>query len=664
MASSSMDLSSYEFEDDSYTASENIPLNVLRDRIHRNSSAESRSVSASINCDVSDSESHFSHFNQSDVQRAEQNLLQAYNSENGNDVGILSDFDSESDGSDIPSEIADWERENDNADDDIEVDNADVDPNGLRPNEIPFHVFASLEDYNPTWVTNYTEVHVSPCIEEQGALLPNGWDTETAKFIDYFQLFVTDEFLEEIVTHTNNYAIFCRDEKRRKDRNPLWVDKNWTPVTLSELKCYLGISLLFGVTPARNYSDYWSSNKFLRNEGISGCMSCKRFEKIKQYFHTSDRSTEPKPGDANYDILYKVRPVISQMEKTFEKYYRPSHKLSLDEGVIATKSRTSLRIYLPSKPKKFGVKAFLLACESGYLLKFEIYKGKANAATPSVFGANFDLVDGMVRHLYYKNYKLFTDNYYSSIYLAKHLLQHGMYYTATIRKNRKLLPPKLNESNKSLKSKMNRGDFISFQAQGDQVTTTLWRDTKIVRFVSTMNTASKSVNISRNSRRGPVVIKSPSVGVNYNAAYFFVDKFDQLSSNYAFGRRSNKYWRYIFNWLMNSAVVNAWILYYEKSTVVHRKKRFAAFDFRLGLAEELIGNSTSRTRVQQQALRQPEPDHRHVRMGGGKIKNCYKHSVYKPDGKIRKQTVYGCRLCGVHFCLDCHHRFHNPNLNT
>ena len=51
---------------------------------------------------------------------------------------------------------------------------------------------------------------------------------------------------------------------------------------------YLGLLILFGLSPSAQTRDYWSSDPFLGNNYVKKIMTEKRFEKIMQYFHCSD----------------------------------------------------------------------------------------------------------------------------------------------------------------------------------------------------------------------------------------------------------------------------------------------------------------------------------------------------------------------------------------
>ena len=49
-------------------------------------------------------------------------------------------------------------------------------------------------------------------------------------------------------------------------------------------------------------------------------MTLKRFEKISQYLHVSDCAKEPGQNEEGYDPLYKVKSIVTHLNKTFMDY--------------------------------------------------------------------------------------------------------------------------------------------------------------------------------------------------------------------------------------------------------------------------------------------------------------------------------------------------------
>ena len=97
-------------------------------------------------------------------------------------------------------------------------------------------------------------------------------------------------------------------------------------------------------------------------------MSGRRFELLMKYFHLNNSETQAKGGSSNYDKLHKIRPILDQIITNFQAAYIPQKQLSIDESMISYKGRLSWIQYMPKKPSKWGVKAWILAdSTNGYI---------------------------------------------------------------------------------------------------------------------------------------------------------------------------------------------------------------------------------------------------------------------------------------------------------
>ena len=56
---------------------------------------------------------------------------------------------------------------------------------------------------NSTWTTNFSDIVVDTFEQVSSPNLPPGFDTATARPLDFFELLFKPEMFEEIVTHTN-----------------------------------------------------------------------------------------------------------------------------------------------------------------------------------------------------------------------------------------------------------------------------------------------------------------------------------------------------------------------------------------------------------------------------------------------------------------------------
>jgi len=96
-------------------------------------------------------------------------------------------------------------------------------------------------------------------------------------------------------------------------------------------------------------------------------MSSRRFELIFRFLHLNDAQAQPLRGDPDYDKLYKVRPYVDIILENFKSSYQPYQHISVDESMISYKGRLSFVQYMPKKPHKWGLKAWVLAdARNGY----------------------------------------------------------------------------------------------------------------------------------------------------------------------------------------------------------------------------------------------------------------------------------------------------------
>ena len=95
-----------------------------------------------------------------------------------------------------------------------------------------------------------------------------------------------------------------------------------------------------------------------------------------RFLHLNDNSKYVKKGEPGFDPLFKLRPFIDSLLKNFQDAYHPARELSIDESMIGFKGRLSFIQYLPKKPTKWGMKAFVLAdSKTGYTYNWRLYTG-------------------------------------------------------------------------------------------------------------------------------------------------------------------------------------------------------------------------------------------------------------------------------------------------
>ena len=130
-----------------------------------------------------------------------------------------------------------------------------------------------------------------------------------------------------------------------------------------------------------------------------------------------------------------------------------------------------------------------------------------------------------------------------------------------------------------------------------------------------------------------------------------VDKLDQLMSYFSFLHKSVKWWRKVFFWMVEVAVVNSYILY--KQTMVQQGNRPLTH---LGFRRELIKSLAEPLQLTVVPRQQSAPSLQrlqqvpHFLEKGSKRRDCWVCSNREEDG-TRHLTMYFCTTCTDHPAL-------------
>ena len=238
---------------------------------------------------------------------------------------------------------------------------------------------------------------------------------------------------------------------------------------------------------------------------------------------------------------------------------------------------------------------------------------------------------------------------------------------------------------------LERGEAIT--RQSGSLVASVWRDKTLVYLMSTNCQPNGDSTVQRRNRDGTVqqVSCPPSVAA-YNRYMGGVDRGDQLRQYYRVRCKTRKAYRYIFWFLSDSCIVNAYILHKRFVPVTEMSTTEATVrTFRLRLAEGLIGQYCSRQRyclprpvrdAAQASLTPPvkrrrgetgSPHHRgtdcHFPIKGHRSRCVY---CWNMRGHRRIETNIRCRQCGTALCataqdppLDgpsCFERYHTECL--
>ncbi|KAJ1098648.1 hypothetical protein NDU88_003755 [Pleurodeles waltl] len=265
--------------------------------------------------------------------------------------------------------------------------------------------------------------------------------------VNFFELFMDDVFLEEIVEQTNLYAEqHLRDNAARL--RPHSRAAQWIPTNLEEIKTFLGLTFLMGLIRKPSLAFYWSTSPLMATAIFPATMSHNRYLLLLRMLHFVDNALALPRVHPDSDHLFKIRPVLDHFVDRFSEVYVPGKEISVDESLVLFKGRLVFRQYIPSKRARYGIKLYMLSESStGYVYSFRVYTGRDSNIDPPgctpTFGVTEKIVWDLGRQLFNKGHHLYVDNFYTVVQLFKELFKVDTVACGTIRCNRKGYPREL-----------------------------------------------------------------------------------------------------------------------------------------------------------------------------------------------------------------------------
>ena len=405
------------------------------------------------------------------------------------------------------------------------------------------------------------------------SLPPPPIDTETEP-LDYFYMMFGKESFNILKDQSNLYSVQVNPNR---------------PVNISETEIhqFIGILIMTGVYSLPHQRFYWTNST--RIDSIASIMTRDRFLQIKKYLHVVDNTNQPDKNDPRYDRAFKVRPLLDIVKENFRKIPKEEH-LSVDEQIIPFKGKSIMKQHMPNKPNRWGYKMYLLAGgDSGLCYDFVFYTGKGDEPH---YGFCTDIVLKLCETVpRLMNYKLYFDNYFTTIRLQVELYKLGIHSVGTVRTNR--LPDLVMKDVKSLERE-GRGamDHRIAQVDGVELCITRWYDKNIVHCLSTLHGCESTDLVKRwsSSEKKHIQVARPNVIMAYNKYMGGVDLIDMLVSLYRINIRSKKYYMKIIFHLIDLSIVNSWLLYRRHCFQLRlpNKKIFSLLQFRVEVAEALL----------------------------------------------------------------------------
>ena len=394
----------------------------------------------------------------------------------------------------------------------------------------------------------------------------------------------------------------------------------------SEFLAYIGLLIARGVLRAKNeplnalFSETYGRGIF------RDTMTRKRFKEIHQFLRFDEKAS--RPARRMNDKFCLLREIWDRFVMHCRANYHPSAMLTVDEQLFTTKSRCPFTQFMPSKPGKFGIKFWVLAdAEKPYILNIKPYLGRNFDEERGGLQLGESVVMSLMQPFLGRGYNVTTDNFFTSLRLAKQLAAKKTTLLGTVRANRRELPAEFISKNRPLHSVL-QGYNIENQCH---LLSSKVKKTKIVNVMSTMTRLEGNV-VQDGS-------KKPEAILIYNKTKFGVDRIDQMARLYSTKPGCRRWPLQVFCNMLDIGSINAHTVYKMSS-----KSRKSRRMFLLSLAEELVAShraerkeSTSSTdAVSSTANRR-------------KCRKCQKNMASKSCHKCQKPVCgkcsYSIKLC-------------------
>lgn len=448
--------------------------------------------------------------------------------------------------------------------------------------------------------------------------------------LECWKNFFTDDILEIIVRNTNKYIQSVRGNYQR--------ERDAKETTIEEIKAIIGLLYLAGYTRSgrQNIYDLWSTD----GTGIEifrTVMPLSRFKFLLQCLRFDDKSS--REDRKKLDNFAPVREIFDKFVGNCKKSYSMSEYATVDEKLEAFRGRCLFRMYIPSKPSKYGIKIYALVdSRMFYTSNLEVYVGKQPDGPFKVSNSPGDVVERLCEPVWGSGRNITIDNWFTSYELAmRMLINHKLTIVGTLKKNKRQIPPSFINT----RGRENHSSMFGFQEKCTLMSY-IPKQKKNVLLLSTLHNDGKIDESTGEAKKTEVI-------TFYNSTKGGVDVVDEMCATYNCARNTRRWPMVIFYSMLNVAGINSYVVYFgNKNPKLVRREFLKNLSLDL-VREHVMTRATSSniphgirerasaflgTTVQRE---QPQKGKR------GRCKKCVR--------KNRKSQYYCCK-CYAFLCLE------------
>ena len=199
--------------------------------------------------------------------------------------------------------------------------------------------------------------------------------------IALFLYFMSPDLWSHIAIESNRYhtdmldkrvdAAYKAHQKRRRKNSSIRPKTRqqirmklikMNPIAPSEILRYIGLLVARTIFSSNSgLSGHWTTveDGAISRGAFGSVMSRDRFWEISRNLHFANNADSA----TQRDRAGKIRPVVTELQKTFQSGYVLPPVMSFDEGMLPSRSKFNrMHVYMKDKPHKWGTKMFLTCC--------------------------------------------------------------------------------------------------------------------------------------------------------------------------------------------------------------------------------------------------------------------------------------------------------------
>ena len=140
------------------------------------------------------------------------------------------------------------------------------------------------------------------------------------------------------------------------------------------------------------------------------------------------------------DPLATISSIFNMFVENSKSNYSCGQYTTVDEMLVPFRGKFRYRLYMKSKPAKYGIKIFILSdARTSYFVNGSIYCATQYPNPKKLLKPTLEVLN-LAQPIVNSNRNITADNYFSSVELVNELKKQGLTFVGTMRKNKIKIP--------------------------------------------------------------------------------------------------------------------------------------------------------------------------------------------------------------------------------